>query len=1548
MKSTKCLSGNFSGLGLGRHVSGILSWLCFTLLWGLPLIANAAQFSYDYWWTEGHKVTETAVDGCEKVYELTGSMKSNYQFCIDVDGTNMNATNMNIADDATSSFSFKTGDDGVYSALVYSGTDDLTSVTFYLSLEKDATDKYTLSLAKPSIKGISIKGTDYENLTKSSTSKFASVYCSTDDATFGGTYQWQYRNLGETDWTDVAGETLDELSVFNAKDSTSYRVLAVEGTDTMVSNSLTVSYATPSISFELTGGQKFNSYEYECDFGTSMTATISEVSGLIEPTSYTLRVMNADSTFTDVMTSTTPEFSFTPSSNYEWYIVAKGNDLRTGHEGGELEVSGKFFVRVRYSGDQWSVLDTLWYDDFGRFDDATTFIINGMTFDSVMVDTNTVKNQIASYWAPDYYGSVLNHEFALNDPLVGDNTPGECASLGYHPYRCWSNGYRVEDGFYAIMPNPYLSNGDMPDKDYWYGTDHSYLSSGDNNGGMLFVNCIGKSYNTVIYERTIEMDQSCDNTQLLFNAYINNASAKAGNAPVNVRLDVRTEDGTLIASVPSGDIYPRPEAEYDPEVNYWANLSYVFTSVKGESKYILQLVNNVQADGDHTYGNDLLFDDITISIRYPNVEVFASRDIDNDKPVETCEEGVRSLYALNRNGITKYIANPLYLFQYRKSADEPWKNLEDGVVEYDSININLTKQDSRFWGYTYIRAIVASSQDVIDSILVGKTPALSCSSVYAIDSSYVVYFGYQGPMGTDYVDNQCVGQPITITGSAPGRTSWRWVDSKDTTKYIAENENSLTFVMDSISQLPTDTVFFFVGVDSLGCTDTQKVTVHRKPISQFTVPTLFSACYNASEVQLTNLVPASQTFAWTVNGTPDATNTTSAYTINEPTPVVGTTKGTIIVTGNGDPNDYCEQTKSFEYEIHYPINLTLTTDRTDTLFCIAQSDNYINFKATVTQGAAVNYYWYADEALTGVTEEPVNTFTFPITEGSHTYRVSAVDGVCNVFGLSEAGAKMNIEARNPIVITLTPDRTTICEGESINVAAKVDNVLVNPTQLTWVPSANAAVASVTTVTDENSASANVVTPTSTTDFTEDFAVGATTTDEVCPNNNPAQTIFFKLNKNMKIMLTADGITDKKCVAEAGDEFASLHITVLRGNPTSYTWSDGTIGTVLDRDWLLSVGDNNISVVANDEVCSSQWPEATSSMSIRVRTPLTLSLDLAAGANPACVNSSVSLDAKVGNVYDTDMATVAWSPAYWGTKTVAAGDDIETLSPITSDKLGSNTITVYAIEASADPVCPAVSASYTLYVQDSVHLTLEAPVSLCQTVDSTETTSLIATITQGSPYKLVWSTGAETLNPGTVEELVINPTQTAYYSVYAVDDVCGNSNAVASVNPVNVSTYFDVNITAEQEEVAMSDSVRLHATPSIPYNGIYAWYKNEALTSGNAAYNALMEDMGSYTYYTVVDEGYCGLVRSNDVEVIVGDFKIVPNAFTPRNQNPKNNVFMKGYTVEIYNRYQQLVFKGDDGWDGSYNGGDADPGTYFYRLQKKDGRVLKGTIELVKF
>jgi gliding motility-associated-like protein len=66
---------------------------------------------------------------------------------------------------------------------------------------------------------------------------------------------------------------------------------------------------------------------------------------------------------------------------------------------------------------------------------------------------------------------------------------------------------------------------------------------------------------------------------------------------------------------------------------------------------------------------------------------------------------------------------------------------------------------------------------------------------------------------------------------------------------------------------------------------------------------------------------------------------------------------------------------------------------------------------------------------------------------------------------------------------------------------------------------------------------------------------------------------------------------------------------------------------------------------------------------------------------------------------------------------------------------------------------------------------------------------------------------------------------------------------------------------------------------------------------------------------------------------------VPKVFTPDGDGI-NDFFMRGYELIIFDRLGIIIFKGDDGWDGTYNGKPAPQDIYFYKLyyKNKNGEI----------
>ncbi|HEY1113372.1 MAG TPA: PKD domain-containing protein, partial [Chitinophagaceae bacterium] len=99
--------------------------------------------------------------------------------------------------------------------------------------------------------------------------------------------------------------------------------------------------------------------------------------------------------------------------------------------------------------------------------------------------------------------------------------------------------------------------------------------------------------------------------------------------------------------------------------------------------------------------------------------------------------------------------------------------------------------------------------------------------------------------------------------------------------------------------------------------------------------------------------------------------------------------------------------------------------------------------------------------------------------------------------------------------------------------------------------------------------------------------------------------------------------------------------------------------------------------------------------------------------------------------------------------------------------------------------------------------------------------------------------------------------------------------------------------------------------------------------------------------------------SNTDEVLVKVLKTpaIPNAFSPNGDGVHDRweiAFLDSYpgaTVEIYNRYGQIVYKTIGyarPWDGRYNGNPVPVGTYYYLINPKNGRKqISGFVDVIR-
>ena len=133
----------------------------------------------------------------------------------------------------------------------------------------------------------------------------------------------------------------------------------------------------------------------------------------------------------------------------------------------------------------------------------------------------------------------------------------------------------------------------------------------------------------------------------------------------------------------------------------------------------------------------------------------------------------------------------------------------------------------------------------------------------------------------------------------------------------------------------------------------------------------------------------------------------------------------------------------------------------------------------------------------------------------------------------------------------------------------------------------------------------------------------------------------------------------------------------------------------------------------------------------------------------------------------------------------------------------------------------------------------------------------------------------------------------------------------------------------QDQIFEGDEVLVIATSD------FASYKlllnNEVIQmSGLNSGVSFQAELGTY-FVRVFATDFSDCVTQDQLEILV-DSKKLPNVFTP-NFDGKNDIFLEGFDLEVFSRTGQLLYKGFDGWDGTYQGKTMPEGTYLYVVRR---------------
>ena len=162
-------------------------------------------------------------------------------------------------------------------------------------------------------------------------------------------------------------------------------------------------------------------------------------------------------------------------------------------------------------------------------------------------------------------------------------------------------------------------------------------------------------------------------------------------------------------------------------------------------------------------------------------------------------------------------------------------------------------------------------------------------------------------------------------------------------------------------------------------------------------------------------------------------------------------------------------------------------------------------------------------------------------------------------------------------------------------------------------------------------------------------------------------------------------------------------------------------------------------------------------------------------------------------------------------------------------------------------------------------------------------------------------------------------------------------------------YYNYRIQSDKKEINRHNATVNFWTEDI-FNSYYTWIFDgeediEHFFNTRHIYT-VTEDRMYKVKLSVINPHGC--LEEDEMDIHANVIQV--NTFTP-NGDGVNDVFMKGWKIEIYNRNGQLFYKGSDGWDGTYNGGKpAAKDTYFYLLyDQTESSVVKyqGYITLLR-
>ncbi len=437
-------------------------------------------------------------------------------------------------------------------------------------------------------------------------------------------------------------------------------------------------------------------------------------------------------------------------------------------------------------------------------------------------------------------------------------------------------------------------------------------------------------------------------------------------------------------------------------------------------------------------------------------------------------------------------------------------------------------------------------------------------------------------------------------------------------------------------------------------------------------------------------------------------------------------------------------------------------------------------------------------------------------------------------------------------------------------------------------------------------------------------------DSITLKAKPNMSVKASLQKGDTVALTYEGtlfvevdptftLQSSKDTVCRNDE-VTLTATQLTGEDGKYIWSNG----MTDSFITVQVTTERYSVRLESRygLCKTK----TDSIQLTIDEPI--DFELALDKEVICASDSNGITLSI--LSNQELGLIAWDDS-------TSADTLH----VTPKENGTRTATVQSIFNK----CPSVTKEIAYQVRQPLSVTISTDKDdICQ--EGADSVTVTAEALSGKAESYIWWDGKKT----TENERTFKPQADTDVWVYISDNVCPDSEK-DSIN-ITVSKPATIQLSSTNKVFEYGSDINLLVDTSSVVRGPYSWYYIDA--EGDKHLMTISDELNfadmpnqDITYQVVANNGACSQIESNTIKVALIDNIVIPTVFTPYTVDGENDDFMPGYTVIIYNRYGDIVCNSSNGWDGYYKGVLADPGVYIYVLTLRDGRVVKGTIEIFR-